>query len=336
GEDIARLRQEGTEVIVVSSGAVALGARHLGRRLSRQKLSESQAAAAIGQIQLAHAYQNVMAAHGLNVAQLLLTIDDTETRRRYLNARDTIFTLLDMGVIPVVNENDTVATSEIRYGDNDRLAARVAQMISADALIILSDVDGLYTADPASDTTARLIEEVEEISPEIEAMAGKPKPMGVGSGGMITKVAAARIALSAGCDVLITSGLTTRPITTYRDSGKGTWFRAEESPLALRKQWIAGTLNPAGVLVVDEGAEHALGNGKSLLPAGVVRVEGKFDRGDAVVLRNEAGEELARGLCAYSSTEAAKIAGHKTGEIEAILGYQGRGELVHRDNMVVF
>jgi glutamate 5-kinase len=333
--DIMQLRAEGKEIVTVSSGAVALGAPLLPEGTSKRRLQESQAAAAVGQVRLAHAWQELFAAHDTVVAQILLTLEDTETRRRYLNARDTIDTLLTMGAVPVINENDTVATQEIRYGDNDRLAARVAQMISADGLVILSDVDGLYTDNPELNADAQFIDLVEDITPEIEAMAGEPLRMGVGSGGMITKVTAAQIAVASGCHVLLINGTHDSPITRFRETGRGTLFAAQETDTSQHKQWLAGTLMPAGTLVVDEGAEQALSEGKSLLAAGVTAVEGDFQRGDTVAITNQQNKELALGLAAYPSQEARLIMGHNSRELEAILGYRGRGELVHRDNMVL-
>lgn len=333
--DIAALRARGQEVIIVSSGAIALGSTPLGLSIESQRLEESQAAAAVGQIRLAHAYQDRLGQHGIDVAQILLTPDDTEVRRRYLNARDTIDTLLRLGTVPVINENDTVATVEIRYGDNDRLAARVAQMVGADCLILLSDVDGLFTSDPSTDKAAELVREVSEITPELEAMAGEPKALGFGKGGMTTKLAAAKIAVSAGCPMLIVNGTRARPIHAYEESGVGTWFHASATQLAARKQWIAGALLPAGTLTIDDGAAAALRDGKSLLPAGVSAVSGDFQRGDTVIVKTGAGEEIAQGLVAYSSADAERIIGHKSREIEALLGYRGREVLIHRDDMVL-
>lgn len=333
--DIAALKARGQEVIIVSSGAIALGSAPLRLALDSQRLEESQAAAAVGQIRLAHAYQDCLAKHGIDVAQILLTPDDTEVRRRYLNARDTINTLLRLGTVPVINENDTVATAEIRYGDNDRLAARVAQMAGADSLILLSDVDGLFTADPSSDDGAALVPEVAEITPEIEAMAAEAKSVGVGKGGMITKLAAAKIAVAAGCPMLIINGTGAQPIHAYEEGGRGTWFHASATTPAARKQWIAGTLAPAGSLTIDDGALAALQGGKSLLPAGISALSGNFQRGDTVTLKTGAGEEIGRGLVAYSSDDAERIIGHKSREIEALLGYRGREELIHRDDLVL-
>ena len=333
-EDIAALRARGQEVVVVSSGAIALGRRQLGLAAGRLRLEESQAAAAAGQIRLAHAWKEVLEQHGFAVAQVLLTLGDTEERRRYLNARNTLTTLLRLGAIPVINENDTVATAEIRYGDNDRLAARVAQMVSADALVLLSDVDGLYTADPCRDPHASLVPLVEAITPEIEAMAGG-SASDVGSGGMVTKLLAAKIAVAAGCHMCIAAGREHNPLSSIESGARCTWFVAAASPVTLRKQWIAGLLKPVGELHVDEGAARALGDGRSLLPAGVVNVVGRFDKGDVVIVRGPAGVEIARGLAAYSSQEAQRIRGRKSGELEGLLGYRGRDELIHRDDLVL-
>ncbi|HEU4653280.1 MAG TPA: glutamate 5-kinase [Steroidobacteraceae bacterium] len=331
--DISRLRQRGQEVLLVSSGAIALGRRHLGLPAGKLKLDESQAAAAVGQISLAHAWKEVLERYGLGVAQILLTFGDTEERRRYLNARNTLGTLLRLGAIPVINENDTVATAEIRYGDNDRLAARVAQMISADCLLLLSDVDGLYTADPTRDRTAEFIPEVRSITAEIERMAGGVSS-DVGSGGMATKIAAARIAVNAGCHMCVSLGRELHPVKRIEDGARCTWFYPTATPATVRKQWIAGSLKPAGELTVDEGAATALRAGKSLLPAGVTAVQGEFQRGDSVVIRDSEGHELARGLAAYSSVDAERLKGRQSAEIESILGYRGRDELVHRDDLV--
>jgi glutamate 5-kinase len=332
--DVARCRRRGQEVIVVTSGAIAVGRRHLGLVGRALKLEEKQAAAATGQIRLAHAWQEALAAHGITVAQLLLTPEDTEERRRHLNARATLNQLLALGAVPVINENDTVATTEIRFGDNDRLAARVAQMASADTLVLLSDVDGLYTADPRRDPSARLIPEVRELSPEIEAMGGEALP-GYSSGGMVTKLAAARIAMSAGCRMVIAPGKPVAPLSRIEEGAPCTWFLPSAEPRTQRKRWIAATIAPAGALTVDDGAAAALGRGKSLLPAGVVAVDGDFERGDCVVVRRRDGTEAARGLCAYSAEDARRIAGRKTNEIEPLLGYRGRDEMIHRDDLVV-
>ncbi|HXQ31175.1 MAG TPA: glutamate 5-kinase [Steroidobacteraceae bacterium] len=332
-DDLARATTRGQQVLVVSSGAIAMGRRHLGLAGRRLRLEESQAAAAVGQIRLAHAWQEVLEARGLAVAQLLLTLEDTEERQRYLNARATLHTLLSLGAVPVINENDTVATAEIRYGDNDRLAARVAQMASAECLVLLSDVDGLYTADPGRDPGAALVPEVRRITAEIEAMAGGPAS-GLGAGGMMTKIAAAQIAVGAGCSLCIASGHRMHPLKAIEDGERCTWFVPVATPVAVRKQWIAGTLKPRGRLFVDDGAAAALGRGKSLLPAGVTRISGRFERGDTVSVI-AAGREVARGLTAYSWEDAARIAGRRSTEIEALLGYRGREELIHRDDLVM-
>jgi glutamate 5-kinase len=334
GDDVAAARARGQEVILVSSGAIAVGRRHLGLTGARLKLEEKQAAAATGQIRLAHAYQETLARHDITVAQVLLTLDDTEERRRHLNARGTLTTLLKLGAVPVINENDTVATAEIRFGDNDRLAARVAAMVSADTLILLSDINGLYTADPRHDGQARLIPEVTEITADIEAMAGEA-PAGYSSGGMVTKLAAARIALGAGCRMAIADGRPMHPLAALAEGGDCTWFLPAASPLTARKRWIAGALKPVGTLTVDDGALNALKAGKSLLPAGVIAVEGRFERGDAVRVLDRGGREVARGLSAYAGADAAIIKGHKSREIEALLGYRGRDEMIHRDDLVL-
>jgi glutamate 5-kinase len=333
-EDIAALRSRGQEVVLVSSGAIALGRRELGLGRGKLKLEEKQAAAAVGQIRLAHAWKDVLEERGLTVAQVLLTLGDTEERRRYLNARNTLTTLLRLGAIPVINENDTVATAEIRYGDNDRLGARVAQMVSADCLVLLSDVDGLYTADPTREPDAQFIPEVDGITPQIEAMAGG-SASDVGSGGMATKVLAARIAVGAGCNMCIAAGREVHPLRRIESGARCTWFVADASPVAVRKQWIAGMLKPAGEITVDEGAVRALRDGKSLLPAGVSQVKGRFDRGDAVLVRDPAGLEIARGIAAYSSSDAERIRGRRSSEVEQLLGYRGRDEMIHRDDLVL-
>jgi glutamate 5-kinase len=333
-DDVATLRQTGKEVIVVSSGAIALGRNVLKLPKGALKLEDSQAAAAVGQIALAHAYEDAFRARGIVAAQVLLTLGDTEERKRYLNARNTVATLLTLGAVPMVNENDTVATSEIRYGDNDRLAARVASMMSADCLVLLSDVDGFYTAPPGSAPDARRLDEVRDITPEIEAMAGD-----VGSelskGGMVTKIEAAKIAVGGGTHMVIASGQVLHPLDALAAGCGGTWFLAHSDPVAARKRWIAGTLEPKGSVMVDKGAAEALQHGKSLLPAGVTKVEGSFERGDAVVIRSGEGAELGRGLAAYDHTEAKAIIGRKSGELSEILGYRGDPELIHRDDMVL-
>jgi glutamate 5-kinase len=332
--DVATFRKRGQEVILVSSGAIALGRRHLNLGSGKLKLEESQAAAAVGQIRLAHAYKELLDEHEIAVAQVLLTLGDTEQRRRYLNARGTLNTLLALRAVPVINENDTVATAEIRYGDNDRLAARVAQMVGADCLILLSDIDGLYTADPKDDPDAQFIARVLEITPLIEAMAGGTGSE-LGSGGMQTKIAAAKIAVAAGCHLCISKGAPEHPLQRIEDGARCTWFVPSSTPLATRKQWIAGTLKPAGAIAIDEGAVRALLGGKSLLPAGVTRALGRFDRGDTVSIIGPGGVEVARGICAYSDADAARIMGRKSAEIEQLLGFRGRDEIVHRDDLVL-
>jgi glutamate 5-kinase len=333
-EDVAGLAKAGKQVILVSSGAIALGRHVLGLPGGPLELEKSQAAAAVGQVSLAGAYQSVLAAHGLTAAQILLTLGDTEERRRYLNARQTIATLLAHRAIPVVNENDTVATSEIRYGDNDRLSARVASMMSADCLVLLSDVDGLYTAPPGSGVAARRLDEVRAITPEIEAMAGSAGSE-LSRGGMVTKIEAGKIALSSGTNMVIALGKTMHPLRALSEGAPCTWFLAHSDPVTARKRWIAGQLEPKGSVQIDAGAEKALLTGKSLLPAGVTRVEGAFERGDAVIIRAADGRELGRGLVAYARGDAERIIGRKSGEIAAILGHAGRTELVHRDDMVL-
>jgi glutamate 5-kinase len=332
--DVAALRARGQEVLLVSSGAIALGRQQLDLGNGRLRLEEKQAAAAVGQIRLAHAWKEVLEQHRLSVAQILLTFGDTEERRRYLNARATLGTLLKLGAVPVINENDTVATAEIRYGDNDRLAARVAQMMSADCLILLSDVDGLYTADPTRNAGASFVPEVRAITDEIESMAGGATSA-VGSGGMATKIAAAKIAVAAGCHMVVALGRELHAVRRIEEGARCTWFFPSASPATVRKQWIAGTLKPAGELYVDDGAAAALSRGKSLLPAGVTKVTGEFERGDAVIVKDAQGREIARGLSAYSSADAERLRGRKSSEIEALLGFQGRDEIVHRDDLVI-
>lgn len=332
--DVAEMRAQGQEVVIVSSGAIALGAGSLGIDPLTHRLQESQAAAAAGQIRLAHAYQEILAAHGIAAAQVLLTLDDSENRRRYLNAANTLFTLLKRGAVPVVNENDTVATEEIRYGDNDRLAARVAQMVSADCLILLSDVDGFYSADPNVDPDAEHIEEISALTDAHLKMAGGAGSA-YGSGGMRTKLDAARIAMSAGCRMVIASGHVPHPLKALREGARATWFLPKSTPRASRKQWIAGTLKPRGTLTVDDGARRALRSGRSLLPAGVTGLDGNFERGDAVRVVDGSGSELGRGLVAYPADEARAIAGQRSGAIEDILGYRGRDELIHRDDLAL-
>jgi glutamate 5-kinase len=337
--DVARLHKKGCEIVLVSSGAIRLGRTYLKLANGVLKLEESQAAAATGQIQLAHAYQEALARHGITVAQVLLTLDDSEERRRYLNARQTMATLLGLKAVPVINENDTVATDEIRFGDNDRLGARVAEMISADTLILLSDIDGLYTGDPRSDKSAKHIAEIREITPEIEAMAGTAASE-MSHGGMVTKLIAARIAMAAGCRMAIADGRQVGALAALiDDKAQCSWFLPDyengASPLSARKRWIKGSLKCAGTLVVDDGAVRALSAGKSLLPAGVTRIDGEFQRGDVVEVHDKQGRVLARGLVAYAAEDARRIAGHKSREIEKLLGFRGRDEMVHRDDLVV-
>jgi len=331
-DDIAEARTGGQQVAIVSSGAIALGRRALGLTKS-QRLEEKQAAAAAGQARLMGAYEEAFARHGIPVAQALLTPDDTERRRRWLNARATLETLLELGAVPIINENDTVATAEIRYGDNDRLAARAAQMISADALILLSDVDGLYERDPRLDASAAFIAEVRDLTPAIEAMAGDPGALG--SGGMRTKIEAAKIATRAGCAVAITKGGAPHPLRRLSEGARATWFVSAASPRAAYKSWIAGALAPQGALIVDAGAEAALRNGKSLLAAGVTEVRGVFEKGDAVRVLSADGAELARGLARYDAGDASRIKGLKREAVAAALGYDAGTVLVHADDLVL-
>ncbi len=333
-EDLLRLRRRGQKVILVSSGAIALGRRRLGLKAGALRLEDSQAAAAVGQIRLAHAYKELLEGNDVTVAQVLLTLEDSERRRRYLNARATLQSLLALGALPVINENDTVATAEIRYGDNDRLAARVAQMASADCLVLLSDVDGLYSADPNLDPQARFIHEVRHITPEIEAMAGRSASQ-VGAGGMRTKILAARIAVAAGCHLCIAAGKHPHPLRRLEEGADCTWFLPAATPQAARKQWIAGTLRPSGALIIDTGAVRALCEGRSLLPAGVTAARGRFDRGDTVSVFTSDGTEVARGIVAYSDADAARIMGRRSSEIADLLGFRGRDEMIHRDDLVL-
>jgi len=337
--DAAKLRAEGKAIVIVSSGAVALGRRALGLKAGKLRLEEKQAAAAAGQPKLMRAWEDALAKHDAPVAQALLTFYDTEQRRRWLNARATMETLLERGAVTIVNENDTVATDEIRYGDNDRLAARVAQMLGADVLVLLSDIDGLYDADPRANANAKHIPQVDRLTPEIIAMAGGANvTAGVGSGGMATKIDAARIAMTAGCSTLITLGTHASdagPMAAVRAGAKGTWFLASLSPETARKKWLAGALRASGSVRVDAGAARALAAGKSLLAAGVTTVTGRFERGDAIDVIGADGKLLARGVSAYSSDDAARLIGRKSEEFEAILGYRGRPALIHVDDMVL-
>jgi glutamate 5-kinase len=332
--DIADLRAKGIDVLVVSSGAIAMGRTVLDLPSGALKLEESQAAAAVGQIALARAWSESLSRGGIVAGQILLTLGDTEERRRYLNARATINQLLKIGAVPIINENDTVATSEIRYGDNDRLAARVATMSGAGLLVLLSDIDGLYTAPPHLDPDARFLEVIPSITPEVEAMAGGAASE-LSRGGMRTKIEAGKIATGAGCAMIIASGKTDHPLRAIEQGARSSWFAPSGSPVTARKTWIAGQLQPAGEVLIDEGAERALSTGKSLLPAGVRRILGHFHRGDTIAIIGIDGREMARGLASYDSEEARQIAGRKSSEIEAILGYAGRAAMVHRDDMVM-
>ena len=332
--DIASLHAAGKSVVVVSSGAIALGQQGLGLRGTGLRLEEKQAAAATGQVILANAWMMALAKHNITTAQILLSPDDTETRRRHLNARATMKTLLELKSVPVVNENDTVTTAEIRYGDNDRLAARVAAMLSADMLCLLSDVDGLYTENPALNSAATHLAEIDALTPEVLKMAGSANAA-YASGGMVTKLEAARIATKAGCGMVICDGRPLGPLSKLRDGARSTLFHAGASPLTARKQWIAGALSPKGCLTVDAGALGALRKGRSLLPAGVVAVEGEFERGDLIAIHNQAGVVIGHGLSAYSAGDANIICGHKSREIETLLGYRGRDEIIHADNLVM-
>ena len=332
--DLGALAAGRRDLLVVSSGAIALGRRVLDLPSGPLKLEESQAAAAVGQIALARAYSETLQRHGFTAGQILLTLGDTEERRRYLNARSTIATLLKLGAIPVINENDTVATSEIRYGDNDRLGARVATMMGADLLILLSDIDGLYTAPPALDPDARHLPLVERVTAEIEAMAGAAGSE-LSRGGMQTKIEAAKIATAAGTTMVIASGHEDHPLRRIAEGGRCTWFLPEANPVTARKKWISGQLGTRGSLHIDSGAVKALRAGKSLLPAGVRRLEGRFRRGDAVAIMGPNGEEIGRGLVAYDIADAERIAGRNSREIETILGFAGRAEMIHRDDMAL-
>ncbi|MBU2329070.1 MAG: glutamate 5-kinase [Alphaproteobacteria bacterium] len=333
-DDIAALKARGTDVLVVSSGAIALGRTVLDMPSGALKLEASQACAAVGQIALARHWSESLSRHQIVAGQVLLTLGDTEERRRYLNARATLNQLLKIGAVPIINENDTVATTEIRYGDNDRLAARVATMAGADLLVLLSDIDGLYTAPPHLDPNALFLETIEEITPAIEAMAGGAASE-LSRGGMRTKIDAGKIATSAGCAMIIASGKTKNPLSAIENGARHSWFAASKSPVTARKTWIAGQLQPAGTLQVDIGAEGALRSGKSLLPAGVRSVSGAFHRGDTVSIVTTEGREIARGLAGYDAEEARRICGRKSNEIGQILGYAGRAAMIHRDDLVM-
>ncbi len=332
--DIAKLHQAGKDVLVVSSGSIALGRSRLKLPSGALKLEESQAAAAVGQIELARIWSGVLGDHGIGAGQILVTLQDTEERRRYLNARSTIAKLLEWRAVPVINENDTVATNEIRYGDNDRLAARVATMTSSDLLILLSDINGLYTAPPSANPNAKLIPVVESVTADIEAMAGAAESE-LSRGGMRTKIEAAKIATSAGTHMLIASGKIEHPLQAIADGGPCTWFLTPANPVTARKRWIAGSLEPKGTLTIDAGAVAALRAGKSLLPAGVIRVDGQFARGDAVIVRGPDTHEIGRGLVAYDADNAEQIKGRSSSDAAQILGISGRAEMIHRDDLVV-
>ncbi len=333
-EDIAALHRERRDILVVSSGAIALGRSVLKLPRGPLKLEDSQAAAAVGQIALARVWAETLGRHGIAAGQILVTLGDTEERRRYLNARETIDKLLEWKCVPVINENDTVATTEIRYGDNDRLAARVATMMSADLLVLLSDVDGLYDAPPGSGRAASHIPVVERITREIEAMAGSSGSE-LSRGGMTTKIEAGKIAAGAGTHMLIASGKSEHPLRAIAQGARATWFLTPANPVAARKKWIAGSLEPKGVLYIDAGAVAALRRGKSLLPAGVRRVDGEFSRGDAVIVRDLDGAEIGRGLVAYDAGDAGKVIGLSSADVKNILGFEGRAEIVHRDDLVM-
>jgi glutamate 5-kinase len=333
-EDIASLHQDKRDVLIVSSGAIALGRAVLKLPKGPLKLEDSQAAAAVGQIALARTWTQALSRHGITAGQVLVTLQDTEERRRYLNARSTIERLLEWRAVPVINENDTVATNEIRYGDNDRLAARVATMASADLLVLLSDIDGLYDAPPDANKDAKHVPLVSRITGEIESMAGAAGSE-LSRGGMLTKIEAAKIATQAGTHMVIASGRIAHPLRAVAEHARCTWFLTSANPVAARKRWIAGSLEPKGTLTIDAGAVAALRSGRSLLPAGVIRVGGTFARGDAVIIRGPDGAEVARGLVAYDATDAEKIKGRSSADILSILGFAGRAEMVHRDHLVV-
>ena len=332
-QDVARIRARGTDVIIVSSGSIALGRGILGLPLTSLALEQSQAAAAVGQIRLARAYQEALSPHAIVTGQVLVTLEDSQDRRRYLNSRATMETMLGLGVTPIVNENDTIATDEIRYGDNDRLAAQVAVTVGADQLILLSDVDGLYTANPKLKTAAKRLDIVEKITPEIEAMAGDAGS-GLSKGGMITKVMAARIAVDGGCAMAIALGTGLNPLGALENGAPATWFSAQTNPQDARKRWISA-MKPRGTVTVDTGAVDALRRGKSLLPAGILQVNGTFGRGDLVAIAGPDDTQLGQGLTRYTSAEARQIMGRQSSEIVKILGYEGRAALVHRDDMVL-
>ncbi|WP_298863464.1 glutamate 5-kinase [uncultured Sulfitobacter sp.] len=332
-DDVAWLKGQGIDVVLVSSGSIALGRGALGLGLGALALEQSQAAAAVGQIKLARAYEEVLAPHGITTAQVLVTLEDSANRRRYLNSRATLETLISLGAVPIVNENDTVATDEIRFGDNDRLAAQIAVTVGADQLILLSDVDGFYSANPSDDPNATRFDTIDRITPEIEAMAGDAGS-GLSKGGMKTKLMAAKTAVSAGCAMAITEGSVMRPLTALEQGTNATWFTAQTDPQAARKSWIAA-MKPIGAITLDAGAVAALKRGKSLLPAGVTEVQGTFERGDAISIKGPDGAGIGSGLARYSAAETLMIKGHQSAEIEAVLGYPGRAALIHRDDMAL-
>jgi glutamate 5-kinase len=332
--DIAKLHGERRDLLVVSSGAIALGRSILKLPKGPLKLEDSQAAAAVGQIELARTWSAALAVHGLSAGQILVTLGDTEERRRYLNARSTIAKLLEWRSVPVINENDTVATNEIRYGDNDRLAARVATMVSADLLVLLSDVDGLYDAPPGANANARLVPVVERITPEIEAMAGSANSE-LSRGGMQTKIEAGKIATTGGTHMVIASGRIDHPLHAVASGAPSTWFLTPVNPVTSRKKWIAGSLEPKGTLTIDAGAVAALRRGNSLLPVGVIRVDGQFARGDAVIVRGPDGAEIGRGLVAYDAVDAEKVKGRPSSDVLLVLGIEGRAEMIHRDDLAL-
>lgn len=334
-DDVADLKKQGKDVIIVTSGAVALGRKYIKSGKRALKLEEKQAAAACGQIELVRHYQRFFDEKNIQAAQILLTIFDSENRRKYLNAKNTLETLLENKIVPVINENDTVATQELRFGDNDRLAARVAEMTGSDLLILFSDVDGLYSSNPRLDPDAKHMAEVKSITDEIENMGGAALAMGVGSGGMITKIAAAKIAMASGCNIILTLGTNNHPVKALQSGGKHTLFISSETPISARKRWIASSLNVTGEIYIDNGAVAALKKGNSLLPAGIVDVVGKFSRGDTVEIKDCRMNKIGVGITAYSSRDAKMIMGHQSAEIENIIGFLGREELIHRDNMVI-
>lgn len=333
--DVAELRKNGKQVILVSSGAIAMGVKPLGFKGRPERLEEAQAAASVGQIRLAQAYQSLFEQHDMVIGQILLTIHELEERPSYLNARNTVEALLERSVIPVINENDTVATSEIRFGDNDRLAARVAQMAGADTLVLLSDIDGLYDSDPTTNENATFFDRIDTITPEVEAMAGPPSKKTPGTGGMVTKLMAAKIALAGGCSMVIMNGKKPNPITRLMEGERATLFPATTDALTVRKQWIRSLMAPKGYLHVDAGAVAALRKGASLLAAGVTDVEGGFGRGDLVALMGPDGHLVGQGLVSYDHEDTLKIRGRKMQDVYDILGYMGRSALVHRDDLVL-